>query len=473
MKKFVSMILLVLLILPMTAKSSEAAVTFYDLNSSHRAYAEITYLANGNIVNGTGGYFNPTKIVTRAEAATMLGRALNLNGTKRVTMFRDVDSSSFASGFIQSAVEKNIITGYNDGTFRPDQPVKRGEMAVLINRAFLYGGYSDSIAAAKMLMDKGIAQGISPGNFGYELQITRADFSVFLARAINYKYRINATEEFGGELTVNTGGDTLNVRTGPSTNFDKVDALPDGAKVEASYKVGDWVFIRSGNVEGLVHGYYLAGTYPDFMNKPLPASNPNPLFSQMIVIDPGHGDQDPGASGFGITEKAVVLDTSLKLKALLAKTPFSYKLTRETDVYLTLAERVSFAKNVGADTFISIHANSFNTLANGTETYYYNSAATNPYTSDSKLLAQKIQTRMLEAWKLKDRGVDHGNFHVIRENTMPAVLVELAFIDNKIDNEKLATSWWRQEAAEAIYLGILDYYKAKGYNVSYLYSNVN
>lgn len=473
MKKFVTTILLVLLTLSFTAKSSEAAVSFYDLDSSHRAYAEITYLANGNIVNGTGGYFNPTKVVTRAEAATMLGRALNLNGTKKVTMFRDVDSGSFASGYIQSAVEKNIITGYSDGTFRPEQPVKRGEMAVLINRAFLYGGYTDSVAAAKMLMDKGIAQGISPGNFGYDLKITRADFSVFLARAINYKYRINPTEEFGGDLTVNAGGDTLNVRTGPSTSFGKTGSLQDGAKVEASYKVGDWVFIRSGDVEGLVNGYYLTGTYPDFMNKPLPASNPNPLFSQMIVIDPGHGGKDPGASGYGIAEKAVVLDTALKVKALLAKTPFQYKLTRETDVFLELSQRVSIAKNAGADAFVSIHANAFNGSANGTEVYYYNSAYENPNTAESKQLAQAIQNRLVAAWKLYDRGIDHGNFHVIRENTMPAVLVELGFIDNKTDNEKLASSWWRQEAAEAIYLGILDYYKGKGYNVGYLYNNVN
>ena len=211
MKKFVTAILLALLILPFTANSSEASITFLDVDSSHRAYPEISYLAGGNIVNGTGGYFNPNKEVTRAEAATMLGRALNLNGSKRATMFKDVDSGSFASGYIQSAVERNIISGYQDGTFRPDQPVKRGEMAILINRAFGYGG-TNTISAANALLEKGIAQGISSSDFGYELKIKRSDFSIFLARAIDYKYRIGAFAEFGGDLEIKA--DTLNVRTG-------------------------------------------------------------------------------------------------------------------------------------------------------------------------------------------------------------------------------------------------------------------
>lgn len=465
MKRFTTAILLALLILPFTAKTSEAAVSFLDLNSSHRAYPEISYLANGSIVSGTGGYFYPDKEVTRAEAATMIGRALNLNGTKTVTSFRDVDSGSFASGYIQSAFEKNIISGYDDGTFRPEQPVKRGEMAILINKAFGYGG-TTTASSANELLSRGIALGISQDDFGYDLKIKKADFSIFLARAINYEYRINGQVEFGGDLAVKA--DSLNLRTGPSTNFEIAAELPMGTKATAAYRVGDWVFIRTDLGEGLVHGAYLEGSYPTYMNPPLPATLP--LSAQTIVIDPGHGGTDPGAIGInGLQEKAVVLDTALKVKALLAKTPFSYKLTRETDVYLSLSQRVSIAKNVGGDTFVSIHANAFNGSANGTEVYYYNSAYENPYTADSKKLAASIQNRLLAAWKLYDRGIDHGDFHVIRENTMPAVLVELGFIDSKVDYPKLASASWRQEAAKAIYLGILDYYKSEGYNVSTLY----
>ena len=78
----------------------------------------------------------------------------------------------------------------------------------------------------------------------------------------------------------------------------------------------------------------------------------------------------------------------------------------------------------------------------------------------------KIQTRLVEALQTRDRGVKHGDLHVIRENDMPAVLTELAFIDNGIDYSKLSTANGRQIAAEAIYEGVLDYYEWKGNNVS-------
>ena len=133
---------------------------------------------------------------------------------------------------------------------------------------------------------------------------------------------------------------------------------------------------------------------------------------------------------------------------------------------------MSFAKRNDADLFLSVHANAFNAEANGTETYYY--AASNQNTSESRALATYIQKRLLASWKLNDRGVKHGDFHVIRENNMPAVLLELGFLDAKSDVPKLASSTWRKEAAKATYLGILDYYHHyEGKNVSKYYGQVN
>jgi N-acetylmuramoyl-L-alanine amidase len=459
MRKMVLGMLLVLLCLPFYGTTAGAAGSFKDVSTGHRAYKEISYLAEGEIVSGSlTGYFYPDKIVTRGEAAAMIGRSLNLNGTKRSTQFSDVGSQYFASGYIQSAVEANVLSGYKDGTFKPDKPVNRGEMAVLISKAFKYNFGGTLSGAANALITRGISQGMADGTFGTDKDIIRADFSVFLARAINYKLRLTPVVSYDMERTVTV--DSLNVRTGPSTLYPRTGALSKGTKVEVAYAVGSWAFIKSGNTEGLVHSSYL--------NAPINAGNESILSQKMIVIDPGHGGTDPGAIAYGLEEEDVVLDTALKVKALLAKTPFQYKLTRETDKTLSLNQRVSIAKEVNADIFISIHANAFNGSANGTETYYY-SAYENPNTADSKLLATKIQNRLLAAWNLYDRGVKHGNFHVIRENTMPAVLAELGFIDNKKDNEKLASAAWRQEAAKAIYWGILDYYKEKGLDVSNLY----
>ena len=499
MKKWLLAILLAVIVFPFSGAVTHAADLFQDVGTSHRAYKEVTYLAEGEIVFGANGYFNANDEVTRAEAAAMLGRALNLNGTKRVTGFSDVGSSSFASGYIQSAVDLGIVSGYDNNTFKPNQPVKRGEMAILISRAFNYEG-KNSVTSAQALMSRGIAQGYTETDFGYDMNIKRSDFSIFLARAINYQFRVTPTVPFSENFSVKA--DVLNVRSGPSTKYNVVGKLNQGDMVQASYRVGDWVFIRTSLFEGLVNGFYLEGASlpdnpepdnpdPEEPTEPEPEqpepeqpTEPEPeqpepeqppvsaLSEQVIVIDPGHGGSDPGASGFGLQEKFVTLETALELRSLFAQTPFTFKLTRESDKALTLAERVAFAKSVKGNVFLSIHTNSFNGSVSGTETYYYNSAYVNPYQEDSKMLAEFVQKRMLAALQLNNRNVKHGDFHVIRENTMPAALVELAFIDQKTDNEKLASPYWRKEAAKAIYLGFLDYYKAKGFDVTALYKNV-
>ncbi|RFU69534.1 cell wall hydrolase [Peribacillus saganii] len=446
----------------------EAATSFYDVKSDHRAYDEIMYLAQGKIANGSlSGYYYPNKVVTRAEATAMIGRALQLNGQQRKTQFKDVGINHFASGYIQSAVGRKIVSGYVDNSFKPNNTVTRSEMAVMICKAFGYSFGNSQSGAAQALLSRGIAQYVN-GSFGADIKMNRADTAEFLAKAINYKLRTNPEVNFDKEINVAT--DSLQVRTGPSTNYNSVGTLEDGETATFAYSVGNWILVKTSSVEGFVHSAYVTSESDDL---PAVPSSSSPLSLKTIVIDPGHGGTDPGAIGYGIYEKSVVLDTSLRVKKLFAQTPFNFKLTRETDKYITLQNRVAFAKQNKADTFVSIHANAFNGKANGTETYYYRTAATNPYTNDSILLAKSIQKRLVAAWGTNDRGIDHGNFHVIRENSMPAILTELGFIDNKADNNKLRSPAYRQLAAEAIYQGILDYYKAKGYNVNSLYNIVD
>lgn len=473
MKKIIWLLSIVLLLgiwMPLGSAKVQASTTFKDVSANHRAYEEIMYLATGEIVSGSlDGRFLPSNVVTRDQAAAMIGRALELNGQQRKTEFKDVGSGNFASGYIQSAVDKKILSGYGGGIFRPGTVVTRGEMAVMISKAFDYDFGGSLSGAANALMSRGIAQGMTNGSFGADYQLTRVDFSIFLARAINYKLRVKPTVAFQNELFVTS--DSLNVRLGPSTNYSNVATLEKGTSVQTAYKVGNWIYIQSGAIEGFVSNSYISSS----VNTPPPTqpSTNSPLAGKTIVIDPGHGGTDSGAVGFGFYEKTAVLDTALKVKELLKQTPFDVQLTREKDVFITLNNRTAFANNLNADIFVSIHANAAGSSASGTETYYYSAAATNTRIAESKKLASAIQKRLIEAWNLKDRGVKGDNFAVIRQTNMPAVLAELGFITNASDNAKLKSPEWRQKAADAIYLGILDYYKANGYDVTKLYNIVN
>ena len=127
---------------------------------------------------------------------------------------------------------------------------------------------------------------------------------------------------------------------------------------------------------------------------------------------------------------------------------------------LSLSERVDVAVRSYADTFVSIHTNSAAASASGTETYF-SSAALNSRSADSKQLATFIQNRLYPALGTKNRGVRDAGFWVIKKTPLPAALVELGFISNSSDASKLGSENYRNKAAEAIALGIVDYYNWK------------
>jgi len=174
-----------------------------------------------------------------------------------------------------------------------------------------------------------------------------------------------------------------------------------------------------------------------------------------VVIDPGHGGPDPGAIGIGgIRETDVVLEVSKIVKNLLSEKGVSVKLTRKNEVDLDLPPRVSFANNIDADIFVSIHANASRGKRrdiNGLETFYYRGWK-------GKYLAKKIQKQILRVSPgSPDRGVKQGRFYVIKNTRMPAVLVEIGFLTGRLDARRLEKPTHRKRLAYAIAKGILEY----------------
>lgn len=182
-----------------------------------------------------------------------------------------------------------------------------------------------------------------------------------------------------------------------------------------------------------------------------PGSSVGNSGKKVVVIDAGHGYQDPGAVGSQTTEKKLNLALALKVEALLQNDPnIDVVLTRSDDTFLELKERVKVAEKLNADVFVSIHANSSgSSAASGTETYYQRSS--------SKKLAQTIHKYFVAATGFKDRGVQYGNFHVIRETTMPAVLLEVGFISNRTEESKMMDSAKQDQVAASVVKGIKEY----------------
>jgi subtilisin len=168
---------------------------FSDMSNESWFNSYLVYLHSKKVLNGySGNRLMPNKLVTRAEAVAMLGRALGLDGEKRSTRFSDVPVSSFASGYIEAAAEQGIVNGRLDGSFRPDQPVTRAEMAILLARAYKlpvvegisFKDVNSSMAGyqeIRNLAGSKITEGYPDGTFKPGLSMDRATYAVFLAKA--------------------------------------------------------------------------------------------------------------------------------------------------------------------------------------------------------------------------------------------------------------------------------------------------
>lgn len=215
----------------------------------------------------------------------------------------------------------------------------------------------------------------------------------------------------------------------------------------------------------------------------------------LIVVDAGHGGRDPGAVGpNNVMEKNVTLGMAKALAtALREQLGVKVLLTRSDDRYIELRSRTAYANRVGADLFISLHANASKTSkVYGLETYFLNLSKNNQAAevaarengislqdvsnleailfdlmanakiNESSRLAAKVQKSMIAGLrphysKIKDLGVRQGPFHVLLGATMPSVLVEAAFISNSREEKRLKSKTYQKRVADAIVKGVRNY----------------
>ncbi|SCZ06929.1 N-acetylmuramoyl-L-alanine amidase family protein [Alkaliphilus peptidifermentans] len=185
----------------------------------------------------------------------------------------------------------------------------------------------------------------------------------------------------------------------------------------------------------------------------------------LIVIDPGHGGTDPGATSknLKIKESDLVLDISQRLEKLLTEVGFRTYMTRTTDIKIDLKDRAAVANQLGADLFVSVHANAGpigNTTANGIENLYFPSEKFPSDTRDNKRLAETFQSTMVEMLGATDRRlVPNEKIIVLKDTKMHAVLTEVGFLTNAEEEKKLATDEYRQKIAEALLKSIITFFE--------------
>lgn len=247
-----------------------------------------------------------------------------------------------------------------------------------------------------------------------------------------------------GRVTVNS----LNVRKTTSASSASLGKLGVGNVVTVHDINGYWAHITThSGIKGYVHKSYLK-----LLNQ-----SGSVLKDRVIVIDPGHGGKDPGAVSSSYTEKAIVLRVSTLLKEKLEAAGATVKLTRTGDSYPSLPERVAFTKANYGEIFLSIHVNAAtSTAAKGAETFYSVSSG-DMYKEDIDL-ATFVNSQIVKNAEMANRGVKKYPYYVINNMVIPAILVELGFISNAQDREKLVSSTYNEIYAQSMFNGIVQYY---------------
>lgn len=182
-----------------------------------------------------------------------------------------------------------------------------------------------------------------------------------------------------------------------------------------------------------------------------------------IYIDPGHGGNDPGAVGNGLQEKTVALQIGLKIRDILLDEyeGVQVRMSRETDIFRTLAWRTNDANNWDADYFVSIHLNAFNGSARGYEDFIFNGNVSQATRDRQNIMHDEIIKAVRSLGNTPNRGKKRANFHVLRETRMPAILSENLFIDNTQDAALIKRNDFVEKIARGHVEGLVKIFKLK------------
>jgi N-acetylmuramoyl-L-alanine amidase len=257
-------------------------------------------------------------------------------------------------------------------------------------------------------------------------------------------------------LTVSTQGDDIVVLV----------RRADGVRVDLvrQYLESRWVYLATVSGSGNI------ASRPVTISVPRPAARPAPKQDTstpvrtngrvLVMLDPGHGGKDPGAiNASGLSEVSVILPIAKRVAAILERQGIAVKMTRNSDYFVGLDERVTMSREAGATLFVSIHANSIDNRpdVNGLETYHYNLGQSFAETVHSTVVDYVNKN----GFYIADRRVRSARFLVLRKSSIPAILVETGYLTSDIEAARLRRDDYQKVMAEGIAKGIVQYIKER------------
>jgi len=241
--------------------------------------------------------------------------------------------------------------------------------------------------------------------------------------------------------------DNLRLRTNPSLSSNIIKVMPSGTEVRVVQHKNEWSKIVTWDgIVGYCHNDYLIKSPP--------------LVGKKILLNPGHGGNDPGAiSPTGKYEKNVNLKVAFEVKDILTKLGAEVVMTRESDVYVDRVTRANLADKINADIMFSIHHNSLNDYKYyGMSTYY--DTKDNDSGKESSKLAEYVYNRVVSINSIYRDGIYDRNFEILRSTNTPAALIEIGFISNSWEEKNIQNSSFQYQVSKQITFGIVDYFKS-------------
>ena len=487
--------------------------TFSDVPASNTAHDAIVYLAGSGVISGfADGTFGPDQVLKRGQATkiVVMWQAIPLPVDPAApSHFTDVDA--VYKPYVEAAAGQGWIGGYPDGSFHPYSDLTREQMAIILIHSMGLDAAANALtpaqisqalapfldgaavsASAQPYMALAVARGLFNGD-GTRLSpkngITRAQFCMVVVRAELSALAVPQAVRFSsdypdktrvvvdlsrtpgvvtaaiaadGTLTVDAAGSGISGTLAQAVGCAEVKTVTATQLkyrpqvVRLTFKLARYESFRVMSLAPS-EGYGDRIVVDVFKRIDGPPGDGPPL----ICVDPGHGGSDTGAIGAdGTPEKVINLAISLVLAQDLRDAGLGVIMTRDDDSYPTLQQRTDLANAAQASLFMCVHNNAGDPGASGTETYYWHDPDDpTKYSVEGQKLAALIQQDLVAALGSVDRGAkEHPkDLWVLAQSNMTAVLTEVGFVDNPVEEAKLATPAYQALAAGAITKGILDY----------------